>query len=373
MPPKEKQNQAPKKKAGSTASSSGDADLPRIPVVGEPSPNSTYMTSIVAAYNAVKEALPEMLTNCALPVRASEAAKEGPLQGLTGFSEPWTQELYDEKYPTFTNTDGMDCALTLHSLDVLGSITPWIPFDEERVRQLIPICFDEPKQFPYKILIPVDFGPNSGLQASPMAHCMPPELLHALVLSIADRIGQPTWEAERKKWLRVLLSMPCTMVRMDKQDDRYSQALNKRTEHFAVGMVTKLTVRQTIYNVHGFKVRKQISSTWRGTNKIAAFYQAHCKTAPGEQPLSKQAIDQCRNILSEIFSIPRCETIVADLEKLFGPNVKQVGITLDFINTLFWRKKNAKNNIEWLLEYIWDGVSQKYLSINDLTVTNMMK
>ena len=172
--PQKKQNQAPKKKAGSTASSSvdWDADLSSTPVVGEPSPNSTYMTSIVAAYNAVKEALPEMVTSCALPVRASEAAKEGPLLGLTGFSQPWTQGLYDVKYPTFTKSEGMDCALTLHSLDVLGSITPWIPFDEERVRQLIPICFDEPKRFPYKILIPVDFEPKSGLQASPMAHCL---------------------------------------------------------------------------------------------------------------------------------------------------------------------------------------------------------
>ena len=181
------------------------------------------MTCVTAAWNAIKEELPEMMTNCALPVRASEAAAKGMLQGLTGFSEPWNQELYDEKYPTLTKTHGMNCALTLSSLDVLGSITPWIPFDEDRVRQLIPILFDEPKQFPYRITIPVDFLPNSGLPSSPMSHCMPPEVLHALILAIADRIGKSTWMAEKKQWLQVILSIPCTLVRMDKHDDRYSE------------------------------------------------------------------------------------------------------------------------------------------------------
>ena len=370
MPPHKKQKPEPKKKAGNTASSSCDVGLSSAPVDGEPSPITSYMTSIISAYNAVKEALPEIATNRALPMRGSEAATEGPLQGLTGFSEPWTQEVYDDKYPTFTSAGGMDCALTLYSLDVLGSMTPWVPFDEQRVRQLIPICFAEPRQFPYKILNPVDFGPNVGLQANPMSHCMPPELLHALVLSIADKIGKPTWETERKQWVRVLLSMPCTLVRMDKQDDRYSQALNKRTEYCAVWMVTKLTVRQTIYNVYGFKMRKERNGGSMSADKIAAFYQQHCKTAPGEPPLSKAAIDQCLTILNRLFSLPKCETIVANLEKLFGPTVKQVGITLNFLQEVIYRCR-SQNNIEWMLEYIWDGVCQKYLSINDLTLTNM--
>ena len=225
MPPKTKAKSQPKRQAGgSPANSSGGDGLSSTPVDGEPMPNSTYTTSIVAAVNAIKEALPETVSTCALPLHDSEAATEGPLQGLTGFNAPWTQKVFDEKYPKFTKADGMDCAITMHALDVLGSITPWIPYDEHRVRKLIPILFNEPKQFPYKILIPVDFGPGKGLQSSPMAHCMPSELLHAFVLSIADKIGKSTWEAEKKEWIRVLLSMPCTMVRIDKQDDRYAKA-----------------------------------------------------------------------------------------------------------------------------------------------------
>ena len=109
--------------------------------------------------------------------------------------------------------------------------------------------------------------------------------------------------------------------------------------------MTKLTVRQTIYNVYGFKVRKDINSTWSCTKKIADFYQEHCKTAPGEQHMSNTAIDQCLTILSRLFSIARCETIVADLEKLFGPSVNQVGITLSFLQEVIYRCKTA-NNIE---------------------------
>ena len=81
--------------------------------------------------------------------------------------------------------------------------------------------------------------------------------MHALIFAIADRVGRPGWLAEQKQWYQVLLSIPCLLVRMDKQDDRYAEALNKRTELFATAIVTKLTVEQTIYNVYGFKMRKE--------------------------------------------------------------------------------------------------------------------
>ena len=214
-----------------------------LPVDGEPTPNAAYMTRITEAWNAVKEAMPEITTSRALPVRASEAAKEGPLAGLTGFSESWSQALYDEKHASLTKTSGMACALALGNLDILGSLTPWIPFDEDRIRQLIPVLFDMPKMFPYVITVPVDFGPRSGLPSGPMAICLPLEVMHAMIFAIADRISKPDWDTEQKKqWYRVLLSIPCLLVRMDKQDDRYVEAMNKRTELFATAIVTKLTV-----------------------------------------------------------------------------------------------------------------------------------
>ena len=137
----------------------------------------------------------------------------------------------------------MSCALAVGNLDILGSLTPWIPFDEDRVRQLIPVLFDTPRQCPYVVTIPVDFGPACGLPPSPMPTCLPLELMHALIFAIADRVGKPDWDTEQKKqWYRMLLSIPCLLVRMDKQDDRYVEALNKRTELFATAIVTKLTV-----------------------------------------------------------------------------------------------------------------------------------
>ena len=67
--------------------------------------------------------------------------------------------------------------------------------------------------------------------------------MHALIFAIADRVGKPGWStAEQKQWYRVLLSIPCLLVRMDKQDDRYVEAMNKRTELFATAIVARLTV-----------------------------------------------------------------------------------------------------------------------------------
>ena len=70
--------------------------------------------------------------------------------------------------------------------------------------------------------------------------------------------------------------------------------------------------------------------------RIADFYAEHCKTAPGEQAMSKAAIDQCLTILNRVFSIPRCEKIVADIEKICGPAVKSCGLTLSFLQELIY-------------------------------------
>ena len=51
--------------------------------------------------------------------------------------------------------------------------------------------------------------------------------------------------------------------------------------------------------------------------------------------MSKAAIDQCLTILNRVFSIPRCEKIVADIEKICGP-VKSCGLTLSFLQELIY-------------------------------------
>ena len=230
------------KAAAKSSAAGAEPSLSSAAANGEPTPNMAYMTRITEAWNAVKEAMPEITTSRALPVRASEAATEGPLAGLIGFSEPWSQALYDEKHASLTKTSGMPCALAVGNLDILGSLTPWIPFDEDRIRQLIPMLFETPRRFPYVVTVPVDFGPKSGLPSSPMSMCMPFEVMHALIFAIADKVGKPGWRAEQKQWYQMLLSIPCLLVRIDKHDDRYVEALYKRTELFATAIVTKLTV-----------------------------------------------------------------------------------------------------------------------------------
>ena len=123
--------------------------------------------------------------------------------------------------------------------------------------------------------------------------------------------------------------------------------------------------------MHGFKLRKEKSGAGEmSAARIADFYAEHCKNAPGEQAMSKAAIDQCLTVLNRVFCIPRCEKIVADIEKIFGPAVKNAGLTLSFLQEVINRCRSP-SNIEWMLEYIWDGIDQGQLSINDLTVKNM--
>ena len=89
--------------------------------------------------------------------------------------------------------------------------------------------------------------------------------------------------------------------------------------------------------MYGFKLRKEKSGAGKmNAKRIADFYAEQRKNAPGEQAMSKAAIDQCLTILNRVFSIPRCEKIVADIEKIFGPAVNNIGLSLNFLRDMIY-------------------------------------
>jgi hypothetical protein len=277
------------------------------PAVAEPAPNSKYTAKVLKAVLRIKEEFPGIASSAPLPMTG---------EGLTGFLEPFNVDLdvYNKKYAAMEATYYL-CGFNIFSIDLIGSITPFIPLNEDRVRELIPIHFKTPRMFPYNIPIAPDFGGDiTALPPTTLMSLFPMEVVHALVFSLEEKLNaKPKMSKDEKnKWMQVLLSMPVQFQRIDKYDARYAEALNQRTKIMATANVVQLTARQQIYNIYGFKLRKEQTSGPQSAATLAKWYEEFCLQAAGEVPMSKSAVDAALTIKDRLFVMSEAEAIVED-------------------------------------------------------------
>ena len=275
------------------------------PAVGESTPNAKYIAKVLKAILRIKEEFPDISSRAPLPMTG---------EGLTGFLEPFNVDVYNKKYPAMESTYYL-CGFNIFSISFVESITPFIPMNEDRVRELIPIHFQTPRMFPYNIPIAPDFGGDiTGLPPTTLMSLFPMEVVHALAFSLEDKLNaKPKMsKGEKDKWMQVLLSMPVQFQRIDKYDQRYAEALNQRTKIMATANVVQLTARQQIYNIYGFKLRKEQTSGPQSASTLAKWYEEFCLQAAGEVPMSKSAVDSALTIRDRVFVMSEAETIVED-------------------------------------------------------------
>lgn len=93
--------------------------------------------------------------------------------------------------------------------------------------------------------------------------------------------------------LRVLLSCHCQMIRIDKLDQRCVAQLNQRKVISGTASTVRLSARQAVYNIWGFKLRKGAGTM--SAQAVAAFYIEHILKLSGEQPIRKNACSMRRS------------------------------------------------------------------------------
>ena len=129
--------------------------------------------------------------------------------------------------------------------------------------------------------------------------------------------------AEKAHWLRTILSVPCTFKLFDRDGDQFAEAVNYRNEIAGQARAVVFNARQIIFNVWGFKLRRErIANSTLSAEAIANFWAKNVKEAPGsEAPLAKSsAIDACITVMKRFFIIPKCHKVVQDYEEDYGPD-----------------------------------------------------
>ena len=334
----------------------------------EPQPNMDYMVAVQGCIEIIKSEFPGIMEMEPLPLEAKSA------DDLPGFLSSFDPEVYTKQYQDEGEALSYIAGINFFWMDLVGSLAPFIPLSECRVRKLIPLtCPDNTKQFKETVEVAVDFSDGNALTKGALVRITPDEIVHAKVFSTADYINTFKEKGEdipshiKKQILRSLLSVPCRFLRIDKHDLRYTAMLLIRRRIAGIGEIVKLTARQEIYNIHGFKMRKEFQRAPMGAGAIAQFYEKHLADS-GADPVSKTTVDQALTVHDRIFSIPAVEKVIADYDDTLGQASPFNSISR--LQEVVYRGK-TQDKIEWFVLYLKDNIDSKKIDITDITKTTI--
>ncbi len=259
------------------------------------------------------------------------------------------------------------CACNFFWQNPLLSPLPWVPLYKTRAMELVADVTPGLLKFPLVFLAEFDKGRNL-----PKGGCMrvsPDEWAHAIIFKVAERLNDGANAAEKKAWLRTLLSCPVTFKHLGSEDAVYAEANSLRNDIQGKARVVTHSARQLVYNIHGFKVRHEKGGKTYGAKEIAKFWAEHVRLSPGQDFMRKPGtIDTCLTIHNRLLSIPECEKMLQDSEAVYGAEGPWASIwTLqEFIS-----RCGTKQKMIWVMASIADWLQQGKIECRDVTSTTM--
>ena len=237
-----------------------------------------------------------------------------------------------------------------------------------RVLELGEVAFEKPCILKFPLVAALNFTDGEAIPKGGLVLVSPHELSHALIFRIASRLDDGADAAECSRWYRVLLSSPCTFQVLDSHDAKFAKANSLRSEVQSLSRAVVHTARQTIYNVWGFKERKEKDlGRAIGAAEIADFWAANITESPGGEKLHKKTtIDACLTLKERLFDLPECEEIVAASEQAMGPDSawNQVYKLQEIVY-----RASTPDKIIWLMSGLSDQVSSHKIDHKDITIS----
>lgn len=257
------------------------------------------------------------------------------------------------------------CGGNLFHHDLLWLAQHRIPFNKGQITQIQNFSLppmEPPASFPYVVTVAVDAVTEEAL--TPDGHwrrLSPAEPVFALLFSVAESIRENAEEAVLKKWLRVLLTIDFEILCIPDTETRYWKAVNLREKAVELGQSVRLSLRQRIFDVAGFKQTKEASlGTTLPYKKVAQMYAQHVKLASGTEDVSETFVDCACGIYRRIFSVPQCQKILeaADVTLLASnPWNKSIYSLQGLLD-----RAQTTENIAYALDGLLDGFAMGFVS-----------
>ena len=358
---------APKgtKKAVTAAPASGPAQ----PVVVDPyamhEVNKDYYVNVIKDVQIIKEKWPTITSLSPLPMSGDDG-----FLGLAGFGEPFDTTTFNARVADAEFA--YQCHVNAMWFDPLRSVLNFVPLYWERVMEFAQDNLKDPILTRFPITVQTDFSQGVDLPKGALLRISPCETYHALLHRVATVVANPqSTESDMRLWLRVLLSFPVIFKKFKDDDARYAEANSLREDATTLSRAVRLSCRQFVRNIIGFKLRKEsVKGVVCGAAVIAKFWEQSVRVSTGNKSnYKKSAIDCAFTLFERVFSIDGVEDIVARGEA-------QLNEPENFWMSL-WRLQEVvyrcgrKEKILWVLQCVEDNLASGRLQHADISISTL--
>ena len=304
---------APKKKQRTSTGIVGDAgggsSSASAVTIATADANRDYLTEVSKAVLAIQKRWPGIEARPPLPLVPDQG-------GLAGFIAPYDATVYDRQLHNDGANLQYSCGVNIFWLNPLLSVTPFVPITKTRVLQQAAKI--TPGLVKHQLTAHASWDSGANIPRGSVLQVSPNEMQHALLFRVMNRLEEGCDEAEAQMWLRTLLSVPCIFKKLDSDDAKYAENNSIRIEIGGTAKLVVFSARQVIYNVWGFKKRKEQSlpaGQEFSASEIAAFYESEVKKDDSSAPLHKKStIDACLTLYQRMMSIPAVEQVLCRVD-----------------------------------------------------------
>ena len=229
---------------------------------------------------------------------------------------------------------------------------------------------DPPKEFTYEIVAAVSAACDEEFhKKGSFQRLSPAEPCHALLFSIHEAISGKAPEAILRRWKELLLTTPFRFELVPQGEARYWRAQNLREEMVERGITVRLSVRQRIYDVAGFKASKEAAlKTTLGAAAVASAYQKHLKASAGSEVISESFVDSAITVHDRLLSIPACSVL---LEELDAQYLKGNPLSSIYAFQAIIDKAQTPQHITWAVEGMIDGFRKGFVEPGFFAVSKL--
>ncbi len=206
--------------------------------------------------------------------------------------------------------------------DLTWMVNHRVPIRDEQIQSIQRFHYppmDPPVSNPFDVTIALDdanFDVQSHLGAL-QAVC-PEECRHALLFSLTDAIVQGAPEDILRRWRTPVLSTTFVFEAVAPGEARYWTAQNLREAMVEKGLSVKLSLRQRIIDVCGFKHDYETKyGTTISSSGLAKLYQKKMKYARSTEHVSVAWIDSAVTLNTRVFSVKEAEEILIWADSYF--------------------------------------------------------
>ena len=276
-------------------------------------------------------------------------------------------ELESLKKAIGSNAGCYRCGCNIWWSDLIWMANHRVPVNVGQVKAIQKTEFSSPPStFPFTVTVAVDKEALASKPEGGWQRLSPAEPVHALLLSIQHDIQSNVGEQRLKEWRRVCLTVSFTFEAVTAGEARFWRAQNLREQAVNHGLVVRMSLRQRIYDVAGFKMSKEKASGHEfGAEKVAQAYTQQLKLAVDAEPISKSFVEDACHIHRRLLSLEPCQQILewADRELLRNNPWKSIYALKALLD-----RASTSDNIIWCMLGMMDGFRMNIVDLSHFAV-----